>query len=179
MCIKFKLKLSLVILTPILFFSFTSNSIAVTKIQKKQWETEYTAMLNQPATTPEEKIIILKNAIARALDRDAPSCEVMRIAIGLDYKPYFVIRYIYEKSKHAKLDELCWCSASDGIEAFIISKAAADARTSDNNPVFRQNEIAKSDCLKKGLAYTAELNSPDPIIPPEPPPPNPRSPITP
>ena len=176
---KIKIRFALFILIPIFIIGIVPNCLAVEKQKKEKWEIDYTAMLNQTAISEDEKKIILKDAITKALDGDAPACEIMRIAIGMEYKPYFVIRYIYEHSQEVKLDELCWCATSDGIEKHIISKAAADANTPNNDPVFRQNEIAKSDCLKEGLAYTAEPNAPDPITPPGPVPPNPRSPITP
>jgi len=34
---------------------------------------------------------------------------IFRLAIGLDYKPCFAMKYIYEDSKGVKLDALCWC----------------------------------------------------------------------
>ncbi len=176
---KTTVRIALFILVSIFLIGIVPNCFAVEKQKKEKWAIEYELMLNQTAISADEKKIILKDAVTKALDADAPPCEVMRIAIGKDYKPYFVIRYIYEYSNEVKLDDLCWCATSDGIETFIVSKAATDAKTSNNDPVFRQNEIAKSDCIKKGLAYTAELNSPDPITPPGPPPPNPRSPTTP
>ncbi|MCK5097338.1 MAG: hypothetical protein KAR45_04505 [Desulfobacteraceae bacterium] len=176
---KIKIRLALFILIPIFFIGIVPNCLAVEKQKQEKWVTDFTSMLDQKATNPDEKKLVLKDAITKALDGDAPACEVMRIAIGMEYKPYFVIRYIYEYSQEVKLDELCWCATSDGVENQIISKAAADAKKPNNDPVFRQNEIAKTDCLKEGLAYTAALNSPDPITPPGPTPTNPRSPITP
>ncbi len=176
---KIKIRFALFILISIFTIGIVPNCLAVEKQNKEKWETEYTSMLNQTAINEDEKKIILNDAITKALDGDAPPCEVMRIAIGMDYKPYFVIRYIYEYSQGVKLDELCWCATSDGVENHIVYKAAVDAETPNNDPVFRQNEIAKTDCLKEGLAYTAALNSPDPITPPGPTPPNPRSPLTP
>ncbi len=174
-----KSRLVLFVLISIFIIGIAPNCLAVEKQKTEKWVTDYTVMLTQATNNEAEKNILLKKAITKALDGDAPPCEVMRIAVGLDYKVYFAIRYIYEYSSEVKLDELCWCATSDGVEKHIISKAAADARTPDNDPVFRQNEIAKSECLREGLAYTAALNSPDPIIPPPPPPPNPKSPITP
>ncbi len=164
----------------IFLIGIAPSGFAAEKQKMEKWEAEYTAMLTQSSNSVVEKRAILKKAITKALDGDAPPCECMRIAIGLDYKPYFVMRYIYEHSKEIKLDELCWCATSDGIEQQIISKAAADARTADNNPVFRQNEIASAKCLRdKGLAYTTNPDTPDPIDPPEPIPPTPTSPIRP
>jgi len=179
MCNKNKIRLTLFFLISMFIIGIASNGLAVEKKKQEKWVSEYTDMLKQTAINPDEKNIILKDAITKALDGEAPACEVMRIAVGMDYKPYFVMRNIYEHSQGVKLDELCWCATSDGIETFITSKAVADAKNNNNEPVFRQNEIAKSDCLKQGLAYTAALNSPDPITPPGPPPPNPRSPIVP
>jgi hypothetical protein len=174
-----KFKLALFIIISAFIVGVVPNCLAVEKQKKEKWETEYNSILSQTATSPNEKRAFLKDAITKALDENAPACEVMRIAIGMEYKPYFVMRYIYEHSQGVKLDELCWCATSDGVEHPIISKAVADAKAPNNDPVFRQNEIAKADCLKQGLAYTATLNTPDPITPPGPPPPNPRSPTTP
>ena len=151
------------------------QSLTTEKQKKERWETEYTETLTQPVITDDEKKALLLEAITEALDVDAPPCECLRIAIGLDFKPYFVMRYIYEHHKRVKLDELCWCAVSDGIEQHIIARAAADAKTPDNYPVFRQNEIAKSECIN--IAYTAQL---DPIDPPDDPPIDPPvSPMTP
>ena len=157
------------------------QNLTAEKQKMERWEKEYTETLTQPVISGDEKKALLLEAVTEALDVDAPPCECMRIAIGLDYKPYFVMRYIYEHNKGVKLDELCWCATSDGIEKHIIARAAADAKKSNNDPVFRQNEIAKSECIKsdEGLAYTAELNPPEPIDPPPDPPNPPVSPITP
>ena len=137
---------------------------------KEKWSDKFSKSLSV-SYEPLEKNDILKDAIDQAMNEDAPPCEVMRIAIGMDFKPYFVILFIYENNKDNNLDEICWCATSDGIEDFIVAKAAIDSK------VFRNNEIAKSECLKKGLAYTSLPNSPDSITPPQHPPPNPRSPI--
>ena len=173
------IRLAIFLQVSIFIIGIAPNCLAVEKQQKEKWATEYESMLTQTSANPDEKKILLQNAVNKALDGDAPACEVMRIAIGFNYKPYFVMKYIYEHSQGVKLDELCWCATSDGIEQSIISKAVADAKKPNNDPVFRQNEIAKADCLKEFLAYTAAPNDPDPITPPGPPPPNPRSPITP
>ncbi|MCP3875019.1 MAG: hypothetical protein GY699_17940 [Desulfobacteraceae bacterium] len=179
MKIKIMVRLAIFIQISIFIIGIVPNCLAAEKQKKEKWETEYLSVLNQQSNSSDEKKTLLKQAVTKALDGDAPACEVMRIAIGLNYKPYFVMRYIYEHSSQVKLDELCWCATSDGVEKPIISKAVADARASNNDPVFRQNEIAKADCLKEALAYTAEPNAADPITPPGPPPPKPRSPTTP
>ena len=176
-----KNRLAVFFLISIFIIGIVPNCLAVEKQKKEKWETKYTDTLTQPTISDDEKKVLLKEAITEALDVDAPPCECMRIAIGLEYKPYFVIKFIYEHSKEVKLDELCWCAASDGIEKQIIARAAADAKKPNNDAVFRQNEIAKSECIKsaEGLAYTSELNPPDPIDPPDDPPDPPVSPITP
>ena len=178
---KIRIRLAVFILISIFVIGIVPNCLAVEKQKKEKWETKFTDTLTQPTIGDDEKKALLKEAITEALDVDAPPCECMRIAIGLEYKSYFVIKYIYEHSKEVKLDDLCWCATSDGIEKHIIARAAAEAKRLNNDPVFRQNEIAKSECIKsdEGLAYTAELDPPDPIDPPDDPPDPPVSPITP
>ncbi len=179
-----KSKLGAFVLIAIFIIGIAPNCLAAEKTEKQlkeKWEREYISRLNKKSSDLDEKKIILKDAITKALDDEAPPCACMRIAIGLEYKPYFVIRYIYEHSPGVGLDELCWCATSDGIEKQIIAKAAADAETKDGNSVFRENEIASADCLKgdKGLAYTATPDAPGSINPPDIKPPHPTSPITP
>ena len=173
------IKLAIFLQALIFIVGIAPNCLAVEKQKKEKWVTEFESILDYQGDNIDEKRALLKEAVNKALDGEAPACEVMRIAIGSGYKPYFVMKSIYEHSQGVKLDELCWCATSDGVAQAIISKAVADAKKPNNDPVFRQNEIAKSECLKDFLAYTVEPNAADPITPPGPPPPNPRSPITP
>ncbi len=146
--------------------------VAMSTRAEDTWQQKFSLAIDTNIENPLRQKI-LKDGIAVALEEEAPPCEVMRIAIGKEYKPYFVIKYIYESSKDAKIDELCWCATNDGIEDMIIMKAVMDSE------VFRQNEIAKSDCLREALPYTVQSQSADPILPPPPPPPKPKSPYTP
>jgi len=107
------------------------------------------------AYTPPEDVV-LEEAIARAIENKAPPCQCMKIAIDFDYNPYSVIKNIYSAGGDIKLDQVCSCATEAGVMKAIIAKAAADAVSPLNEPIFKPNEIAQSQCLggEEGLAYT-------------------------
>jgi hypothetical protein len=99
----------------------------------------------------EEKI--LSTAIKKALKKEAPPCECMKIAIDFDYNPYSVIKNIYASAKDLDLDQLCMCATEKGVgvSSQVVKKAATDA----GRPL---DEITQSQCLNEdvGLAFTLE-----------------------
>lgn len=117
------------------------------------------------AYTPPEDVV-LEEAIAKAIERKAPACECMKIAIDFDYNPYSVLKNIYSAGGQVGLNELCMCATEAGVMKAVIAKAAMDAVTPLNEPVYDRDEIAQSQCLggEEILAYTA-LTKPLPRIP--------------
>lgn len=118
--------------------------------------------------TPNE-VITLESAYQKLFkNENIPVCEVMKLSIDLNYKPYDVIRLIYSNGKEVLLDQLCMCSTEAGINKSIIAKAAVDAVSSLNEPIYSRDEITQSQCLsgETVLAYTEMSNIPPPINPP-------------
>lgn len=105
-------------------------------------------------TPPEE--VVLEEAISRAMEKKAPACECMKIAVDLDYNPYSVLKNIYSAGGDLELDQLCICATEAGIMKAIIAKAAKKAVSPLGEPIFKRDEIAQSQCLggEEGLPYT-------------------------
>lgn len=111
--------------------------------------------------------VILQDAIKTALDSQGPPCTVMKIAIDLEYNPYNIIKTIYSQGKEIPLDQLCMCATESGIQKQIITKAALDAVSSINKPVYSRDEIAQAQCFnERGLGYTVVFDVPPRIEPP-------------
>lgn len=113
------------------------------------------------AYTPSEETI-LEEALTAALaeEKGDRSCECMKMAIDLDYNPYSVLKAIYSVGGDLEIDILCSCATEAGVMKAVIAKAATDAVTPLNEPVYDVDEIARSQCLS-GLAYTAAENAPE------------------
>ena len=166
-----------------LFFSifavaiiFSSAVMAEGQNIEPKWSDTFQAMLEKgkqaavPAgqpkptglayTAPDE--IALEEAISFALkqDKSARVCECLKIAIDLDYNPYLVIKTIYTIGANLDIDQLCMCATEAGVMKAIIAKAAKDAVTPLDKPVYNMDEIAQSQCLRgvNGLAYTRADN---------------------
>lgn len=107
-------------------------------------------------TPPEE--VILEEAISQALSEDkaARACECLKTAVDLEYNPYLVLKIIYAVGGYLEIDQLCMCATEAGVMKAIIAKAARDAMSPLNQPIYEVDEIAQSQCLKglDGLAYT-------------------------
>ncbi len=109
------------------------------------------------AYTPPSEDVILEKAITQALTRNAPPCECMKIAINLQYNPYSVLKNIYGAgNREILLDQLCMCASELGIMKAVIARAATDALSSSNEPIFQMDEISQCQCLggEEGFAYT-------------------------
>ncbi len=151
-----------ILLTILLIFSLALLSSISFAQEKNSWETDYISILqkgraaidNQGAGlgyTPAESTV-LEEAIKLAMERKAPPCEAMKIAVELKYSPYGVIKNIFGYGGEISLDQLCMCATETGINKQIIAKAAADATSSLGTPIFNRDEIVQSQCI--GLGYT-------------------------
>ena len=120
------------------------------------------------AYTPSEETVF-KEAVKKALDRDAPACQCMKIAVNMEYNPYMVLTNIYGAGKGVKLDDLCMCATEEGIMKEVIAKAASEAVGPAGDKVFDRDEVTQSQCLQVGLPYTAaEVDLPDTPEDPDP-----------
>lgn len=163
---------------------FSTASFAEEK-KEAGWEQEFIESLQKgkmpimgagglPYTPSED--VVLEDAIKKAMEKEAPPCQCMTIAMELEYNPYMVMKNIYTFQGELDLDQLCICATQKGVDKQIIAKAAMDAKR-NGEPAFQLDEVTSSNCLKsdQGLAYTLG-DEPPPIIPPPPvPPPASRS----
>ncbi len=138
---------------------------------EQDWRTPYIAALKDGKTaataqargeglayTASEEEVLM-DAVSKALELNAPTCECMKTAIDLEYNPYSVLKSIYSAGGEVELDQLCMCATEAGIMKAIVAKAAMDALSSTGAAVFDRDEISQSQCLKgqQGLAYTPEV----------------------
>lgn len=158
-------------------------SASISADDQDNWRDVFQAMLEKGKTssaapaepgglayTPSEGVV-LEEALTMALaeEKGDRACECMRMAVDLDYNPYTVLKTIYGVGGDLEIDLLCTCATEAGVMKAIIAKAAADAVTPLNEPVYDVDEIARSQCLS-GLAYTAAEGPTDPPRdPPDPP----------
>jgi hypothetical protein len=143
--------------------------------QENNWEQEFVTALQKgkAATdnqggglgyTPSEETALAK-AIKQAMKMKAPSCQAMKIAVDMKYKPYSVIKNIFGYGSQIDLDQLCMCATETGINKQIIAKAASDATSPLGNPIYNRDEITQSQCLKEiGLGYTNTRNTETPVM---------------
>lgn len=144
------------------------------------WQNAYKEMLEKGkasvqtsndglAYTPAEATV-LEEAVAYALSGEEGdrACECMKIAVELEYNPYLVLKTIYGLGGDLEIDQLCNCATEAGVTKAIIALAATDAVTPLDEPVYDEDEIARSQCLT-GLAYQ-EGGLPQPTPQPTPPP---------
>lgn len=131
----------------------------------KAWESEFVQALlkgkemietggNELADVPYQETI-LAEAVKRAIViKDTQACQALKIAVDLEYNPYFVIKNIFSHGDEIDLDQLCMCAIEDGINKQIFAKASKDAVSPLGEPVFSSNELAQCQCLKEvGLGY--------------------------
>lgn len=159
--------------------TFLVLNLSVSGFAEEDWRDAYIASLEKGkavqledtqeqseglAYTPPEDVV-LEEAITKAMEKNAPACECLKIAIDFEYNPYSVLKNLYAAGGKAKLDQLCMCATEAGVMKAIIAQAAADAVSPLNDPIFDRDEIAQSQCLggEEALAYTA-LDKPLPNI---------------
>ncbi|MCF8111904.1 MAG: hypothetical protein K9J85_10500 [Desulfobacteraceae bacterium] len=173
----------LMVLVLVFVFGFAANSMAAAA---QDWEQEFIRTLTEARnaavsgeeeeglgyTPSEEKV--LEDAIKKALNQGGPGCQIMKIAMGMDYNPYLVLVNIYSFGDKVKLDEICMCSTEQGVDEAVIAKAAADATAPDGSKVYTRDEVAQCQCLQPGLPYTPAA----PEAPPQPEPPDPVPPVS-
>jgi hypothetical protein len=123
-------------------------------------------------TRTEEKI--LTDAFTAAFKAKAPACGVMKLSIEKRYTPFMVIKTIYSVGENLNIDEVCTCATEAGVLKAVTLQAAREAKDSNEKPKFKPDEIAQSQCLGQGLAYT-EQGQPGDVIPI----PNPNPPVSP
>ena len=150
--------------------------------QDNGWQKDYISALTKGKTAVDKKAsglgytpseaTVLEQAIKAAMEKKAPPCEAMKIAVDLKYSPYAVIKNVFAHGGEVNLNQLCMCATESGISKQIIARAAADAASPLGTPVYSRDEIAQAQCLQDiGLGYAArDQRLPPPIEPPDPPP---------
>lgn len=131
------------------------------------WEKEYIESLEKGLNIEQNnteglgytqsKNSILFDALEKALEEEAYSCEVLKIAVDMEYEAYFTIKYIYALGNELDIDQVCMCAVEAGIPPQIIARSAVDAVSPiTEEPIYEMDEISQSQCLKgqTGLAYT-------------------------
>lgn len=95
----------------------------------------------------------LDKAIKKAMDQEAPPCEVTKLAVDRNFNPYDVIFGIFRSGAEMDLNELCMCATEDGISKSLIARAA-EAAVEEN--MLTRDEINQAQCLREGLGFTPE-----------------------
>lgn len=119
------------------------NALEKIRAQKKTGGLGYTI-------TEEEA---LEKAIKKAMDKKAPACEAMKLAVDLNFNPYAVVSGIFNSGAEIDLDQLCMCATESGISKSLMAQASSAA--ADANMLTR-DEITQSQCIREGLGYTED-----------------------
>ena len=112
----------------------------------------------------------LEQAIKKAINKEAPACQVAKIAIGMNFNPYSVLSGIFKSGGKIDLDQLCMCATEIGdsnpllselnlddvpIDKTVMKQAADDAVAAN---LITQDEVSQSQCLTdQGLAFTEAI----------------------
>ncbi len=176
-----------IILTTLLIFSLAILS-SISFAQDNLWEKTYVDALQKGVTTANNVIktnnnkggglgytpsqeTILEGAIKNAIALKAPACQMMKIAIDMNYNPYSVIKDIFSLGGEIDLNQLCMCATESGINKQIVARAAQEAVSPLGTPIYKRDEIAQAQCLREvGLGFSpSAVKSPPKVTPPEPP----------
>ncbi len=115
----------------------------------------------------------LEKAIQNAINQEAPTCQVLKIAVEMQFNPFSVLTGIFNSDAKIDLEQLCLCATEtgdDSISKSVMLKAANDAVEKNR---FRRDEVTQAQCLQQGLGFTVantSLNAPESISPPPNPP---------
>lgn len=93
----------------------------------------------------------LDEAIKKAMDQEAPTCEAMKLAVDLNFNPYNVITGIFRSGAEIDLDQLCMCATEAGISKSLLGQAS-DYAVEEN--MLTRDEIIQCQCLREGLGFT-------------------------
>ncbi len=107
----------------------------------------------------------LEQAIKRAIDKEAPACQVLKIGVEMKFNPYTVLSGIFNAEAKIDLEQLCLCATETGdssIPKTLMLKAANDAVAKNR---LRRDEVTQAQCLQQGLGFTVAQETPDPINP--------------
>ncbi|MCF8025490.1 MAG: hypothetical protein K9K82_08385 [Desulfobacteraceae bacterium] len=114
---------------------------------------------------------MLDEAIGNAMAQGGGGCQVMKMAVDMDFNPYPVLLSIYSRGS-VSLDEVCMCATEQGVSKAVIAQAATSAAGPGGQPAYSQDEVAQCQCLQEGLPYTQvqaqpppQPNPPDPVPP--------------
>lgn len=114
---------------------------------------------------------MLDEAIGNAMAQGGGGCQVMKMAVDMDFNPYPVLSSIYSRGS-VSLDEVCMCATEQGISKAVIAQAATSAAGPGGEPAYTRDEVTQAQCLQEGLPYTPvqaqpppQPNPPDPIPP--------------
>ena len=143
----------------------------------KEWESEFVQALrkgkemietggNELAYAPYEETILAEAIKQAIVSNNTQACQALKIAVDLEYNPYFVIKNIFSHGSKIDLDQLCICATEYGINKQIFAKASRDAVSSLGEPLFSRGELTQCQCLQE-----IDLGYHDPVVKP---PPKPR-----
>ena len=112
----------------------------------------------------------LDQAIKKAINNDAPACQVAKLAVGMNFNPYSVLSGIYKSGGKIDLDQLCMCATETGdtnpllrdldlddvpIDKTVMKQAVDDAVAAN---LITQDEVSQAQCLSdQGLAFTEAI----------------------
>lgn len=151
----------------IILFPFTSYAWEKDYIESLEKGLEIEQNNTEGLGYTQSKNHILYDAIEKALEEEAYSCEVLKIAVDMEYDAYFTIKYIYALGNDLNVDQLCMCAVEAGIKPQVIARSAVDAVSPiTEEPIYEMDEIAQSQCLKgqTGLAYTESQEAQAPLV---------------
>lgn len=160
----------------IIIFTITTFTAPVfgqqdTVNQAESWETDFTSALQKRKAQTSglgysiSEEIFLEQEMTKALDKKAPPCQVMKIAIDLKYPEFEVIKNIFSHGSELDLDQLCMCANEKKIPKDILAMAINYSKTP-----YAVDELTQAQCIEV-YGYGTDPGLPERIIPPGPVPP--------
>ena len=96
----------------------------------------------------------LNAAIKKAMDQNAPACEVLKTAAGpgFNFNPYSVLTGLFSSKAKIDLEQLCICATETGdVPKSLMIQAT---NTAVDGSLLARDEVTQAQCLQQGLGFT-------------------------
>ncbi len=145
---------------------YSLSGESATGVGTPPWHPIFRSSLKRDAAPPEDEDMETLEATLREVIRLAFGLETteqerragdcLKMALGIGYPPYLVLKTMLEEGDNLELDPLCETASAVGVAKAVFARAARDAVYPSNRNIYDITQIARCPCLRgeSGLAYT-------------------------